>query len=122
MAGNGMRYVLVRILDLQDMIEDVAFNVTAHDTNTEIIRLYIDLQDCDILGPNLPDRFQLMALWSELMSSSAQKSKRLTYYTKLLSQLTQIEINVRLFLNDESSPATGYFRSGHLSSGSIKTA
>lgn len=92
MAGNGMRFVLVRILDLQDMIEDVAFNVTTHDISTELLQLYTGLQDVEVLGPDLSDKFQLMISWSELMSNSGQHSERLNYYTKLLSQLTQIEL------------------------------
>lgn len=72
MAGNGMRYVLVRILDLQDIVESVAFNVAAHDINTELLQIYTHLQDFDELGSDLPNKFQSMTMLSELMSNSEQ--------------------------------------------------
>lgn len=103
MARNGMRYILVRILDLENMIEKVAFNIEAHDTTSELLRLYSDLQDLAALDSNLQRKFQIMLVLSELMSRSDQLSERLVHYTKLISKITQLEVKVRYFLNPELS-------------------
>jgi len=123
MAGIGMRYVLVRILSLQDMIESVAFNISVHDINAELLQIYTDLQDFDELGSDLPNKFQSMTVLSELMSNSEQFPKRLTYYAKLLSLLIQTEIKVRDSLCRETSevrPLIAYTRTVHPASNHSK--
>lgn len=118
-----MRYVLVRILDLQDMIENVAFNVAVHNLNTELLQIYTDLQDSAELGSDLANKFQSMVILSELMSNSEQLPKRLAYFAKLLSLLTQIEIKIRALLCKETSevpPLINYTNIVHLASNHLK--